>query len=75
MRCLSVLMAGGGVPAGTAVDPRQIAITGARPAWNGRTPDSWEHVMPWGEPTEDQHRVLAAGHAVRLPAPVEGSPS
>ncbi|WP_166531715.1 hypothetical protein [Blastococcus xanthinilyticus] len=72
VRCLNVLMAGAGEPAVATVDPRLIAITGERAAWNGRTPDSWEHVMPWGEPTEDQHRVLAAGYAVRVLVPVAG---
>jgi hypothetical protein len=75
VRCLNVLMAGRGRPAVATVDPRLIAITGERAAWNGRTPDSWEHVMPWGEPTEDQRRVLAAGHTVRVIVPVAGERS
>ncbi|MGY2064762.1 hypothetical protein [Blastococcus sp. SYSU DS0619] len=72
VRCLNVLMAGDGAPAVATTDPRLIAITGERAAWNGRAPDSWEHVMPWGEPTEDQHRLLAAGHTVRVLVPVAG---
>ncbi|CCG05295.1 putative proline dehydrogenase [Blastococcus saxobsidens] len=72
VRCLNVLMTGDGRPAVATVDPRLIAITGERAAWNGRTPDSWEYVMPWGEPTEDQRRLLAAGHAVRVLVPVAG---
>lgn len=73
VRCLNVLMAGDGEPAVATTDPRLIAITGERAAWNGRAPDSWEHVMPWGEPTEDQHRLLAAGHTVRVLVPVAGA--
>ena len=72
VRCLNVLMAGDGRPAVATVDPRLIAITGERAAWNGRTPDSWEYVVPWGEPTEDHRRALAAGHAVRVLVPVAG---
>ncbi|MDK3255683.1 hypothetical protein [Blastococcus capsensis] len=72
VRCLNVLMAGEGRPAVATVDPRLIAITGERAAWNGRTTESWEYVMPWGEPTEDQRHLLAAGHAVRVLVPVAG---
>ncbi|NEK87144.1 hypothetical protein GCU60_15490 [Blastococcus saxobsidens] len=70
VRCLNVLMAGAGEPAVATTDPRLIAVTGERAAWNGRPPQSWEHVMPWGHPTEEQHRLLAAGHTVRVLVPV-----
>ncbi|RZU33304.1 proline dehydrogenase [Blastococcus saxobsidens] len=70
VRCLNVLMAGTGEPAVATTDPRLIAVTGERAAWNGRPPQSWEHVMPWGEPTEEQRRLLAAGHTVRVQVPV-----
>jgi proline dehydrogenase len=69
VRCLNVLMAEGGRPAVEATDPRLIAITGERAAWNGRAPDSWEHVMPYGVRTDEQHRLVAAGYAVRVCAP------
>ncbi|WP_347058103.1 hypothetical protein ABC795_15730 [Blastococcus sp. HT6-30] len=72
VRCVNILMAGDGEPAVATTDPRLIAITGERAAWNGRSPDSWEHVMPWGEPTDDQSRLLAAGHTVRVLLPVAG---
>ncbi|MGY1825401.1 hypothetical protein [Blastococcus sp. SYSU DS0541] len=71
-RCLDTLVAGDGEPPVATIDPREIAITGERAARSGRAPDSWEHVMHWGAPTEEQHRLLAAGHAVRVPAPVAG---
>jgi proline dehydrogenase len=69
VRCLNVLMAGSGRPALAAGDPRLIAIAGERAAWNGRSPDSWEHVMPYGIRTDEQHRLTAAGHAVRVAVP------
>ncbi|TFV53328.1 hypothetical protein [Blastococcus sp. TF02A-35] len=71
-RCLAVLMAGSGMPAVATTDPRLIAVTGERAAWNGRPPESWEYVMPWGAPTEEQHRLLAAGSTVRVQVPVTG---
>ncbi|MDP5181380.1 hypothetical protein QOZ88_01900 [Blastococcus sp. BMG 814] len=67
VRCLDVRTAGDGEP---AVDPRPIAVTGERAARDDRAPDSWEPVMPWGEPTEEQRRLPAAGHAVRGQLPV-----
>ena len=66
VRCLNVLMAGEG-HAGVAVsDPRLIAITGERAAWNGRPSDSWELVMPYGEMVSERRRLVAAGTAVRV---------
>jgi proline dehydrogenase len=69
VRCLNVLMAGGGHPEIAATDKRLIAITGERAAWNGRTPDSWEHVMPYGVLTDEQHRLVAGGYVVRVAVP------
>ncbi len=66
VRCLDVLMIGDGSPALATSDPRLIAITGERAAWRGRTPDSWEFVMPWGIRTVEQRRLVAAGTAVRV---------
>jgi proline dehydrogenase len=72
VRCLNVLMAGDGHPEIAASDRRLIAIAGERAAWNGRTPDSWEHVMPYGVLTDEQHRLVAGGHAVRVAVPSGG---
>ena len=69
VRCLNVLMAAGGRPAIATADLRLIAIAGERAAWNGRTPDSWEHVMPYGVRTAEQHRLAAAGLSVRVAVP------
>jgi proline dehydrogenase len=66
VRCLNVLMAAGGHPALASTDRRLIALTGERAAWNERTPDSWEHVMPYGVRTLQQRRLLAAGYRVRV---------
>jgi proline dehydrogenase len=69
VRCLNVLMAGNGRPEIAASDRRLIAIAGERAAWNGRTPDSWEHVMPYGVLTDEQHRLVAGGYTVRVAVP------
>jgi proline dehydrogenase len=69
VRCLNVLMAGDGHPEIAATDKRLIAITGERAAWNGRTPDSWEHAMPYGVLTDEQDRLVAGGYVVRVVVP------
>jgi proline dehydrogenase len=66
VRCLNVLMAGDGNPAVATADPRLIAIAGERAAWNDRTSDSWEHVMPSRVRVHDRRRLLAAGYRVRV---------
>jgi proline dehydrogenase len=66
VRCLNVLMAAGGDVAIATTDRRLIALAGERAAWNERTPDSWEHVMPYGVRTLQQRRLLAAGYRVRV---------
>jgi proline dehydrogenase len=66
VRCLNVLMAGDGQPALATTDRRLVAIAGERAAWNDRTPDSWEHVMPFRVRVHDQRRLLAAGYRVRV---------
>jgi proline dehydrogenase len=66
VRCLNVLMAAGGHPAVATADPRLVAIAGERAAWNERTADSWEHVMPYRVRVHDRRRLLAAGYRVRV---------
>jgi len=59
-------MAEEGRPGIAVSDPRLIAIAGERAAWNGRPPDSWELVMPYGILTDERRRLVAAGDAVRV---------
>jgi proline dehydrogenase len=66
VRCLNDLMAGAGRPGIAATDPRLIAIAGERAAWNGRSPDSWEHVLPYGTLTDERRRLVASGCTVRV---------
>ena len=75
VRCLNVLMAARGARPSPASDPRLIAIAGERAAWNGRTPDSWEHVMPYGVRLHEQQRLVAgAGRARPVPSPAPPAP-
>lgn len=69
VRCLNVLMAGGGRPEIATADLRLVAITGERAAWNGRSHESWEQVMPYGVRTAEQHRLVASGHVLRVAVP------
>jgi proline dehydrogenase len=69
VRCLNVLMAAPGRAGVATTDPRLIAIAGERAAWNDRPPESWEHVMPYGVRTDEQQRLVAAGHPVRVSVP------
>jgi proline dehydrogenase len=73
VRCLNVLMAGHGHAGIAASGPRLIAIAGERAAWNGRTPDSWEHVLPYRVRTEEQQRLVAGGYAVRVVLPARST--
>ena len=73
VRCLNVLMAGEGHPGIEVSDPRLVAIAGERAAWNGRPSDSWELVMPYGVLVQEQRRLVAAGHRVRVAVPARGA--
>src|ERR1700722_17795020 len=58
-RCLRILMAGPGYPMIATHDPRLIAIT--RSLGLGRSPQSFEHQMPYGGRPEGQLRRDRAG--------------
>jgi hypothetical protein len=47
-------------------DPRLVALAGERAAWNERPPDSWEYVMSWQVRSDQQRRLVAGGHRVRV---------
>jgi proline dehydrogenase len=66
VRCLNVLMASGGHTGVGTSDPRLLAIAGERAAWNQRDPETWEYVMEQGVRVDEQRRLLAGGHAVRV---------
>ncbi len=69
VRCLNVLMAGDGYPMVATHDPRLIAIAGERARHCGRKPDSYEFQLLYGVRPDEQRRLAAAGHTVRVYVP------
>jgi proline dehydrogenase len=69
VRCLSVLMAGAGRPMVASHDPRLIAIAQDRAAANDRPISSYEFQMLYGIRPNEQRRLVAAGHPVRVYTP------
>jgi len=69
VRCLNVLMAGPGYPMVATHDPRLIAIADERARHYGRKPDSYEYQLLYGVRPDEQRRLAAAGHPVRVYVP------
>jgi len=69
VRCLNVLMAGAGRPMIATHDPRLIAIARDRVRAFGRSPESYEFQMLYGVRPDEQRRLLAEGHTVRVYTP------
>ena len=69
VRCMNVLMAGEGYPMFATHDPRLVAIAGERAAWYGRSKDSWEYQLLFGIRPDEQVRLAAGGHVVRIYVP------
>jgi proline dehydrogenase len=69
VRCLEALFAGGGRPLVATHDPRLIAIADALATRHGRTPADWEYQMLYGIRPEEQRRLVAAGHDLRVYLP------
>jgi proline dehydrogenase len=69
VRCLNVLMAGSGRPMVATHDPRLVAIAQERAAANGRAKDSYEFQMLYGIRPQEQRRLAAEGHPVRVYTP------
>jgi proline dehydrogenase len=69
VRCLRVLMSGQGYPMVGSHDPRVIEIAGALAAQAHRAPDRYEFQMLYGIRTDEQERLAAAGHRVRVYLP------
>ncbi|MVA77005.1 proline dehydrogenase [Auraticoccus sp. F435] len=69
VRCLRVLMEGLGYPMVATHDPRLVAIAQDLANRNHREPGSWELQMLHGIRPEEQRRLVAAGHQVRVYLP------
>ena len=69
VRCLNILMSGGGYPMVATHDPRLIAIAEDRARWFDRSADEFEFQMLYGVRPEEQARLAGAGHTVRVYVP------
>jgi len=68
-RCLGVLMAGPGYPMVATHDPRLVTLAGELAAELGRASDTFEYQMLYGARPDEQRRLAAAGHVVRVYVP------
>jgi len=69
VRCLNILMSGEGYPMVATHDPRLIAIAEDRARWFDRSADEFEFQMLYGTRPDEQARLAAAGHTVRVYVP------
>ncbi|MFI5932691.1 proline dehydrogenase family protein [Actinoplanes sp. NPDC051494] len=69
VRCLNILMSGEGYPMVATHDPRLVAIAEDRARWFDRRSDEFEFQMLYGVRPEEQARLAAAGHTVRVYVP------
>jgi proline dehydrogenase len=69
VRCLNILMSGDGYPMVATHDPRLIAIAEDRARWFDRSADGYEFQMLYGVRPEEQARLAADGHSVRVYVP------
>ena len=69
VRCLNILMSGDGYPMVATHDPRLIAIAEDRARWFDRAADEFEFQMLYGVRPQEQARLGAGGHVVRVYVP------
>ncbi|MGK5531708.1 proline dehydrogenase family protein [Streptomyces sp. URMC 129] len=69
VRCLKILLAGDAYPMVATHDPRLIAITGHLAARYRRVPETYEFQMLHGIRPDEQTRLAAQGHRVRVYVP------
>ncbi|PLW64963.1 proline dehydrogenase [Streptomyces sp. SCUT-3] len=69
VRCLRILMEGGGHPMIGSHDPRLIEITRDLARRTGREAGSYEFQMLYGIRTAEQHRLVGEGERVRVYVP------
>ena len=68
-RCLAVLFAGEGYPMVASHDPAMISAAHDLAREHGRTRDRYEFQMLFGIRDDEQRRLTAAGHTVRVYTP------
>ena len=72
VRCVNILLSGGGYPMFATHDPRLVRIVAERARWYGRQPGSYEYQMLYGVRPEEQRRLAREGEAVRVYVPYGG---
>jgi proline dehydrogenase len=68
-RCLEILMRGSGLPMVATHDPRLVSAAERLASEAGRNPGDYEHQLLFGIRTQEQARLAAAGHTVRIYVP------
>ncbi|WP_026361155.1 proline dehydrogenase family protein [Amycolatopsis nigrescens] len=69
VRCLRVLMSGSGYPMVASHDPRMVAIAEHLVGQLGRSPADHEFQMLYGIRPDEQRRIAADGHTMRVYVP------
>ncbi|MGW5572293.1 proline dehydrogenase family protein [Nocardia thailandica] len=69
LRCLDILTAGAGYPMVASHDPRIIAAAGRALHAARRKPEEYEYQMLYGIRDDEQRRLAAGGHTVRVYIP------
>jgi proline dehydrogenase len=69
VRCMNILMSGDGYPMLATHDPRLISIGQDRARWFDRGIDEFEFQMLYGIRPDEQARLAAEGHTVRVYVP------
>jgi proline dehydrogenase len=69
VRCMEALLAGAGYPMLATHDPRLIAIATERAKFYGKGLDDFELQLLYGIRPDEQRRLAAAGHTVRVYIP------
>ncbi len=69
VRCLNILMSGEGYPMVATHDPRLIAIAEDRARWFDRSAGEYEFQMLYRVRPDEQARLAADGHTVRVYVP------
>jgi proline dehydrogenase len=69
LRCLQILMEGQGYPMVASHDPRVIAAAKRHIADTSRSPEDYEFQMLYGIRDDEQQRLVAEGHHLRVYTP------
>jgi proline dehydrogenase len=69
VRCMNALLEGAGYPMFATHDPRLITIGAERAKFHGKAADEFEFQLLYGIRPDEQRRLAAAGHTVRVYIP------